>query len=223
MRYFILTLLLSFTFSECNDLNALQCGANIECEWIEDIDYGSCGSLGAGECNSTPGCNWECGFSHGSCYWCCWYECNGGSYEIDNSYCQENSNPPACSEMSQTQCNNNSDCQWTEDTAIGDCDDINNGSDCYAIDECTWYSSGNYGYGFDGCYGGSYEIDSSYCEEYDFIQGDLNGDLTLNILDVLLIIDIILNQESSDLADINGDGIVNILDVIELVELIINT
>ena len=54
------------------------------------------------------------------------------------------------------------------------------------------------------------------------MQGDLNGDLTLNILDVLLIIDIILNQESSDLADINGDGIVNILDVIELVDIIIN-
>ena len=165
MRYFILTLLFSFIFSECDDLNVLQCSSNADCEWIEDIDYGSCGSLGAGECNSTPGCNWECGFSHGSCYWCCWYECNGGSYEIDNSYCQENSNPPACSEMSQTQCDNNSDCQWTEDTAIGDCDDINNGSDCYAIDECTWYSSGNYGYGFDGCYGGSYEIDNSYCEE----------------------------------------------------------
>ena len=148
MRYLILTLLLSFSFSECDELNALQCGANTDCEWVEDIDYGSCGSLGAGECNSTPGCNWECGFSHGSCYWCCWYECGGGSYEIDNSYCQENP---------------------------------------------------------------------------DFIQGDLNDDLILNVLDVIIIVDIILNQESSDLADINGDGIVNILDVIELVELIINT
>ena len=206
----------------CSEMSQIQCNSNSECEWIENTYTGNCSNLNGFTACEAAGCDWECGFSHGSCYWCCWYECGGGSYEIDNSYCQENSNPPACSEMSQTQCNNNSDCQWTEDTAIGDCDDINNGSDCYAIDECTWYSSGNYGYGFDGCYGGSYEIDSSYCEEYDYIQGDLNGDLTINILDVLLIIDIILNQESSDLADINGDGIVNILDVIELVDIIIN-
>ena len=224
MRYLILTLLLSFSFSECDDLNVLQCSSNTDCEWIEDVTTGSCSSFSnSQQCDSTPGCNWDC-IQMGWWYnWCYTYGCEGGTYEIDNGYCQENSNPPTCSEMSQTQCNNNSGCQWTEDTAIGDCDDINNGSDCYAIDECTWYSSGNYGYGFDGCYGGSYEIDSSYCEEYDFIQGDLNGDLILNILDVLLIIDIILNQESSDLADINGDEIVNILDVIELVELIINT
>ena len=124
--------------------------------------------------------------------------------------------------MSQIQCNNNGDCQWTEDIVIGNCSDITNSSECYQTNQCSWYNAGNYGYWYDNCYGGTYEIDNSYCEEYDFIQGDLNGDLILNILDVLLIIDIILNQESSDLADINGDGIVNILDVIELVDIIIN-
>ena len=224
MRYLILTLLLSFSFSECDNLSALQCGTNTDCEWIEDVTTGSCSSFSnSQQCDSTPGCNWGC-IQMGWWYnWCYTYGCEGGTYEIDNGYCQENPNPPPCSEMSQIQCNNNSDCQWTEDITIGNCDDINNGSDCYAIDECTWYSAGNYGYWYDNCYGGSYEIDNSYCEESDYIQGDLNGDLTLNILDVLLIIDIILNQESSDLADINGDEIVNILDVIELVELIINT
>ena len=302
MRYFILTLLFSFIFSECDDLNVLQCSSNADCEWIEDIDYGSCGSLGAGECNSTPGCNWECGFSHGSCYWCCWYECGGGSYEIDNSYCQENPNPPSCSEMgqsqcnnsdcewvenietdncydildctdgctwqdceaiegcnwhfgtayydpsycygehitdnsycqenlnpptcsemSQIQCNNNSDCQWTEDIEFGHCSDFSSWQCGYVNDEC-WGDlcyGGSYGSWSFCCQGGSYEIDNSYCEDSDYIQGDLNGDFILNILDVLLIIDIILNQESSDLAEINGDGIVNILDIIELVDLIL--
>ena len=148
MRYFILTLLLSFTFSECDQFNQLQCNSNPECEWIEDTYTGNCSNLNGVTACEAAGCNWECGFSHGSCYWCCWYECGGGSYEIDNSYCQENP---------------------------------------------------------------------------DFIQGDLNGDLILNVLDVIIIVDIILNQESSDLADINGDGIVNILDVIELVDIIINT
>mgnify|MGYP001412034917 CR=1 FL=1 len=54
------------------------------------------------------------------------------------------------------------------------------------------------------------------------MQGDLNGDMILNVLDVIIIVDIILNQESNDLADINGDGIVNVLDIIELVDIIVN-
>ena len=224
MRYLILTLLLSFSFSECDQFNQLQCNSNTDCEWIEDIDYGSCGSLGAGECNSTPGCNWECGFSHGSCYWCCWYECNGGSYEIDNSYCQENPNPPACSEMSQTQCNNNSDCQWTEDIEWGNCGDYNSGWSCdNAHEDCFWdlCYGGSYGSWSHCCRGGSFQTDSSYCEDSDYIQGDLNGDTILNILDIIIIVDIILNQESNDLADINADGEVNILDIVALVEIIL--
>ena len=157
--------------------------------------------------------------------WCYTYGCEGGTYEIDNGYCQENPNPPSCSEMSQIQCNNNSNCQWTEDIEIGHCSDFSSWECGYVNDEC-WGDlcyGGSYGSWSFCCRGGSYEIDNSYCEDSDYIQGDLNGDLTLNILDVIIIVDIILNQESSDLADINGDGIVNILDVIELVELIINT
>ena len=224
MRYLILTLLLSFSFSECDDLNVLQCSSNTDCEWVEDITTGSCSSFSnSQQCDSTPGCNWDC-IQMGWWYnWCYTYGCEGGTYEIDNGYCQENSNPPTCSEMNEMQCETNQNCQWTEDIIIGNCSDITNSSECYQTNQCSWYNAGNYGYWYDNCYGGTYEIDNSYCEEYDFIQGDLNGDLILNILDVLLIIDIILNQESSDLADINGDGIVNILDVIELVDIIINT
>ena len=231
MRYLILTLLLSFSFSECDDLNALQCSSNPDCEWIEDISLESCDSFGnSGSCNSVSGCNWDsyCAQWHhlydNMCvdwdYWC------DGEYQIDDSYCQENPNPPDCSEMGQSQCNN-SDCEWIEDVTTGSCSSLSNSQQCDSTPGCNWdcIQMGwwyNWCYTY-GCEGGNYEIDNSYCEESDYIQGDLNGDLTLNILDVLLIIDIILNQESSDLADINGDGIVNILDVIELVELIINT
>ena len=146
MRYFILTLLLSFSFSECDDLNALQCSSNTDCEWIEDITTGSCSSFSnSQQCDSTPGCNWDC-IQMG---W--WYN-------------------------------------W-----------------CYTY----------------GCEGGTYEIDNGYCEDSDYIQGDLNGDTILNILDIIIIVDIILNQESNDLADINGDGGVNILDIVALVEIIL--
>ena len=152
------------------------------------------------------------------------YECTGGYYEEDNSYCEESATPPPpeCSGMRQIQCNNNSDCQWTEDTAIGDCDDINNGSDCYAIDECTWYSSGNYGYGFDGCYGGSYEIDNSYCEEIEFQLGDINGDYFINILDIIETIDLILEGEYDYIVDMDGNSDINILDIIQMISIILN-
>ena len=222
MRYFILTLLLSFSFSECDDLNALQCSSNTDCEWIEDVTTGSCSSFSnSQQCDSTPGCNWDC-IQMGWWYnWCYTYGCEGGTYEIDNGYCQENSNPPTCPDMNQTQCNNNNDCQWVEDIELGNCSDITNSSECYQTNQCSWYNAGNYGYWYDNCYGGTYEIDNSYCEESDYMQGDLNGDTILNILDIIIIVDIILNQESNDLADINGDGEVNILDIVALVEIIL--
>ena len=80
MRYIILTLLLSFSFSECDDLNALQCGANTDCEWIEDVTTGSCSSFSnSQQCDSTPGCNWGC-IQMGWWYnWCYTYGCEGGT------------------------------------------------------------------------------------------------------------------------------------------------
>ena len=118
--------------------------------------------------------------------------------------------PESCEESNQTECENDDTCQWVNNTTIGDCGDFLSPQDCDSSIFCFW---GNGGGG--SCFGGIYEEDNSYCEDSDYIQGDLNGDTILNILDIIIIVDIILNQESSDLADINGDGIVNILDVIE--------
>ena len=48
--------------------------------------------------------------------------------------------------------------------------------------------------------------------------GDINEDGTLDILDVVSMVNIILgNSPTSSAADMNGDGIINILDVISLV------
>jgi hypothetical protein len=56
----------------------------------------------------------------------------------------------------------------------------------------------------------------------DNIQGDINGDGTLNIQDIILIITMVLSGDYSTLADINGDGTLNILDVVLVVFIIIN-
>ena len=54
------------------------------------------------------------------------------------------------------------------------------------------------------------------------ILGDLDGNGTINILDVILLINMILNSNPQDLGDINNDGSVNILDVVQLVNIILN-
>tara|TARA_B100000029_G_C17133500_1_gene799655 strand:- start:164 stop:688 length:525 start_codon:yes stop_codon:yes gene_type:complete len=58
------------------------------------------------------------------------------------------------------------------------------------------------------------------------IQGDLNEDGVLNILDVVILVNYVLynNYDSDDvqLADMNDDGILNILDIVGLVNTIIS-
>jgi hypothetical protein len=52
--------------------------------------------------------------------------------------------------------------------------------------------------------------------------GDINGDDTINVLDVVLLVNIILNSEdASSSADLNGDNVINVLDVVLLVNLIL--
>jgi len=60
----------------------------------------------------------------------------------------------------------------------------------------------------------------------DILYGDINLDLIINVIDIVLMVNIILDQNTSnnysmDAADINQDNIINILDVIELLNLIL--
>jgi len=48
----------------------------------------------------------------------------------------------------------------------------------------------------------------------DNLQGDLNGDGVIDILDLIVLVNMILNGEYSIIADWNEDGVVNILDII---------
>ena len=223
MKYkFISLVFFGIIYSQCSEMDMLQCNFDANCEWLENIEYGNCDDVSNGsDCYAIEECTWYSSGSYGYGF----SGCYGGTYQINSSYCQE-SEVLQCSEMSMLQCNFNSNCEWVENLEIENCYDILDCTggctwqDCEAIEGCWWHFGTAY-YDPSGCYG-EHEEDNSYCKESDYIQGDLNGDLILNILDVIIIVDIILNQESSGLADINGDGIVNILDVIELVDIIIN-
>jgi len=52
--------------------------------------------------------------------------------------------------------------------------------------------------------------------------GDVNGDETINIIDVLLSIDLILNNEYNQLSDLNYDGSLDVIDIVLLVNIILN-
>jgi hypothetical protein len=61
----------------------------------------------------------------------------------------------------------------------------------------------------------------------DIIYGDVNLDSIINVLDIVLMVNIILDQNTSDIfslyaADMNQDGIINVLDIIELLNLILD-
>ena len=214
---------------ECTEMNQIQCNGNIDCNWVEDIETGSCSSLYSDECDSTPGCSWD----YDCIQWGWWYnwcyeygyECNGGTYEIDNGYCEE-VELPDCSDLDQNLCNHpayGEGCEWVENIEYGDCDDVTNGSECYAIEECSWYSGGSYGYGFDGCYGGIYEIDNGYCEEtVEYLMGDINGDSVVNILDVIETVNLILNGTYNYIVDMDNDSDVNVIDIIQMINIILN-
>ena len=155
LNYLILLLaLISSLYSQCSSYGLVDCDNNVNCEWIEDVSYASCSSLGTGNssfCDAQPNCSYS---------WLT-YSCSGGTYQIDNSYCQE-VEIIECSEMNQVECLNNS-CNWVEDIQIENCYGIAwNENDCESIQGCSWWTS-NY-YGTSNCTG-SYQIDNSYCED----------------------------------------------------------
>ena len=54
------------------------------------------------------------------------------------------------------------------------------------------------------------------------LLGDINNDGTVDVLDAIYTVNLILEGEYDNIVDMNYDGIVNILDIIEIIYIIIN-
>ena len=74
---------------ECSEMSENQCANSEDCEWMADVEYMNCNDFsGSTSCESYSeyGCSWE--FSWGG-----WQNygssCVGGSFQVDNSSCQE--------------------------------------------------------------------------------------------------------------------------------------
>ena len=68
------------------------------------------------------------------------------------------------------------------------------------------------------------ELISGNCNEWEL--GDINNDDTINILDIIFIVNYILDLSLQDecsfsVSDINYDGMINILDIVQLVNIIL--
>ena len=68
--------------------------------------------------------------------------------------------------------------------------------------------------------GGDYFLPSFWVE--DKLEGDLNSDGIVNVLDIVQTVNLVLTNEYEGNGDLNGDGIVNVLDIVQLVNIILN-
>ena len=55
------------------------------------------------------------------------------------------------------------------------------------------------------------------------LQGDVNADGVVNILDIVLLVNMVLSDEYYASADINSDGVINVLDVVVLISIILDS
>ena len=65
-------------------------------------------------------------------------------------------------------------------------------------------------------------VDGSISLEEDGMTGDVNGDGSVNVIDIVALVNIILNDLDPQGADYNGDGTVNVIDVVALVHFVLN-
>ena len=138
-----------------------------------------------------------------------------------------------CLYMNEIQCNGEDGCFWYEDIDSVSCGSLS-ASECsqYFDDGCSldadciqwgsWYTWICYEYGPQYCTGGDIDIDNSSCEEIQYQLGDINGDESINILDVIATVNLIQNGGYDLVVDIDSNGVINILDIIQLINIILD-
>ena len=62
----------------------------------------------------------------------------------------------------------------------------------------------------------------SFFSQYTFILGDINDDGEINVLDAIEVVNLVLNDEYSEIVDMNYDDAINVLDIIEIIYIILN-
>ena len=56
----------------------------------------------------------------------------------------------------------------------------------------------------------------------DLLTGDINGDYTINVQDIILTVNLIMIEEYNSTADLNSDSIINLLVIVQIINIILN-
>jgi len=181
---------------------------NQDCCEAADIAEDNCGGLGCYIPECTEDCEWvpmQCWSSTGYC-WCV----DQDGTEIEGTSTPAWQGQPDCEEFEECidgEVNNENPCNPME------CWD---GEWVEIVIDCAE------GFGIP-CEGGLYipPPEDECCS--DCISfGDINYDGSIDVLDAIDVVNLILNGEHNDIVDMNFDGTVNVLDIIEIIYTIIN-
>jgi len=93
----------------------------------------------------------------------------------------------------------------------GICDDIPE-NDC--VQDCAGVWGGNLEIDECGVCGG----DNTSCQQL----GDINGDGTINVIDIVMAVDLILSNNYDAVGDVNEDGLLNVIDIVMIVDWVLN-
>ena len=218
---------------ECSEMNESVCNSNGSCSWVESFSYGYCNNISWQQCENYSGCYVDSNPG--------WYDnsgpyCTGGTYQIDNSYCEE-IEMPECNEEFEFQCtdgscipinrlcNNINDCEDESDEIdCESCSDFSTESNCNYLEECEWVEE------IDSisCYSLS-EINCGQVQGCNWGCSDWGDWYTWICYGTYMCLGGIVESDNSyceevalEQGDLNGDFLINILDVIEIINIILN-
>ena len=163
MRYLILTLLLSFSFSECENPNQteylIECNGGTyqnEVSWILNpgdtmggAPYEQYICLSDDDYQLTMVDSWGDGWNGN--IWSLYKgdfdgdlvaQCtlDSGSYDDCFFTLGIPAPPESCEESNQTECENDDTCQWVNNTTIGSCSGLSS-QECNSVPDCNWACS----------------------------------------------------------------------------------
>ena len=200
--YLILFSLSSFIYADCSEINnQIDCENSDYCVW----ENGECFRWTDDEDQEWDDEEWEDEEWEDECRY---IENEEECLEVGCSWGEEGCFKPEGDEEGEEW----DDEEWEDEEWL--CEDIESQIECEAVN-CLWSE--------DGCF--KPEEDEGLDDGQEFIIGDITGDSSLNILDVVMIVELILNNPSDEMhqADMNQDGITNILDVVALVQAILGS
>ena len=188
-KIIFIVFIFSGLYAQCSEMDEMECSNDNTCNWGSDIETGSCGSLyTAQSCGQAEGCYWSCqgGWYLGNCYGT--YGCGGGSYQVDNGYCEaiQDPEPPVCSDIdTEEECNHpfhGDGCEWIEDIELENCYFAWSESNCQAHDGCEWdcemiWDSSLWQDVLVCDCEGQYQVDAGYCEETETFEPPVCSEL----------------------------------------------